>query len=79
MKLIAVDTRKFSRNILREAVKSHSVDPSPIQMLASNGEVFKTFSVNYHNGERYPSLERDSSKPDILSLIIKPHAEGVKK
>ncbi|MCU1313333.1 MAG: hypothetical protein JWM54_1090, partial [Acidobacteriaceae bacterium] len=28
--------------------------------------------VDYHDGERYPALERDSSTPDLLSDILKP-------
>jgi len=31
--------------------------------------------VNYHDGERYPHLERDSTKPDVLGEVIKSRAK----
>ncbi len=40
-----------------------------------NGDYFKTFTVNYHDGEKYVHLVRDESKPDVLSEIIKPLAK----
>jgi hypothetical protein len=39
-----------------------------------DGDYYKTLSIDYHGGEKYPHLERDSSKPDLLSEIIKAHA-----
>ncbi len=32
----------------------------------------KPYSINYHDGERFPHLERDPSRPDLLQQIIKP-------
>jgi predicted metalloprotease with PDZ domain len=29
------------------------------------------YKLNYHGGERYPHLERDSTKPDVLGEVIK--------
>jgi hypothetical protein len=37
-----------------------------------NGEFFKTYRIDYHGGPRYPYLERDGTKPDLLSGIIRP-------
>jgi predicted metalloprotease with PDZ domain len=39
------------------------------------GDYFKTFMLNYHDGEKYAHLVRDESKPDVLSEIIKPLAK----
>jgi hypothetical protein len=30
--------------------------------------------VDYHDGEKYPRLERDNGKPDLLTAILKPRA-----
>jgi len=40
-----------------------------------NGDYYKTFTLNYHDGEKYAHLVRDESKPDVLSEIIKPVAK----
>jgi hypothetical protein len=31
--------------------------------------------LNYHEGERYPHLERDNTKPDTLGDVIKSRAQ----
>ena len=62
------------RAILKAAVKASKGATAPLDLLAENNEFFKTYSLDYHEGERYPHLERDESKPDLLSEIIKPHA-----
>ncbi|HVJ04894.1 MAG TPA: hypothetical protein VM578_04440 [Candidatus Saccharimonadales bacterium] len=72
MKLIAVNGRKYSHELmlaaLREAQKSHQ----PLQLLVENTEYYRTFSLNYFDGIRNPHLVRDASKPDVLGDIIKP-------
>jgi predicted metalloprotease with PDZ domain len=74
MKLIAVDGRKYSKNIIRDALKAGKNSTTPLQLLAANGEFYKTYAVGYHGGERYPYLERDPSVPDLLGKIISPVA-----
>jgi len=63
MKLIAVNGRKYSKDIIRDALKLGKVSSFPLDLLAANGEFFKTYSVNYHGGERYPYLERILQHP----------------
>jgi C-terminal processing protease CtpA/Prc len=72
MKLVAVNGRKFSGEILREALREGKTGSSNIELLAENTEYYKTFKLDYHGGEKYPHLVRDESKPDLLSDIIKP-------
>jgi predicted metalloprotease with PDZ domain len=72
MKIIAVNSRKYSQEFLlaamREAQKSHQ----PIQLLVENTEYFRTVSLDYFDGPRHPHLIRDTSRPDQLGNIIKP-------
>jgi hypothetical protein len=44
----------------------------PLELLVENVEFYKTVKIDYHDGERYPHLVRDSSQPDMLADIIKP-------
>jgi hypothetical protein len=53
-------------------VKSAKDNAAPIELLVENSDYFKTCSVDYHDGEKYPCLERDTTKPDLLSEILKP-------
>ena len=42
------------------------------KLLVENEDYFKTCKVDYHDGEKYPHLERDAAKPDLLAEILKP-------
>ena len=72
MKVIAVNNRRFNLTILREAIQHATAAPEPIELLVRSGEYYSVHKVDYHGGEKYPHLERDSAKPDILSQIIEP-------
>ncbi len=74
-KLIAVNGRQFTPDVLRDALQAAMSRPEPIELLVKNGEFYTTHRVEYHDGERYPHLERDSSKADLLAEIIKPRAK----
>lgn len=43
-------------------------------MLVANGGFVETYEVNYHDGIRYPHLERAEGASDYLDEIIKPLA-----
>jgi predicted metalloprotease with PDZ domain len=72
MKLIAVNERRWTPEILRAAVTSAKTGAAPIELLVENEDYFKTCQVDYHEGEKYPHLVRDESKPDLLGEILKP-------
>ena len=74
MKLVAVNGRKFSKENLRTEMKSGVKSSEKLEFLVTNGEFYKTHSIDFHGGERYPHLERDASAPDVLSAIIAPVA-----
>lgn len=40
-----------------------------------NEDYFRTCKVDYHEGEKYPQLERNPAKPDLLSEILKARTE----
>ena len=72
MKLLAVNGRKFSPEVLHAAVKEAQGTEQPIELLVENAQFFKTYSVPYHAGERNPHLERVPAEPDLLGNILKP-------
>jgi predicted metalloprotease with PDZ domain len=72
MKLIAVNGRKWSPEILHAAVAGAQRSSQPVELLVENAQFFKTYSVTYNGGERNPHLERVAAVPDILGQILKP-------
>jgi len=71
-KVIAIDNRQFTPTVLREAVQRTAKDSTGMDLLIKSGEYYSVHRVEYHGGEKYPHLERDESKADVLSKIIEP-------
>jgi predicted metalloprotease with PDZ domain len=72
MKLVAVNGRAWSAKILRDAVKNATTNSAPIELLVQFNDFYKTYSLDYHEGEKYPYLERNPAKPDLIADIVKP-------
>lgn len=73
MKIIAVNGRRFTPQVFRDALDTGKDSSEPLQLLIENTDYFRTFSLNYHDGEKYPHLVRDESKKDMLTDIIRAH------
>ena len=71
MRVVAVNGRQFSPDVMREAIRAAKSGTAPIQLLIENDEYYKTYSIDYHGGEMYPHLVRDEGKPDLLGEILK--------
>jgi predicted metalloprotease with PDZ domain len=71
MKLVAVNGRKFSADVLHDALKAGKNSSEPLELLVENTDYYKTYKIDYHGGEKFPHLVRDESKPDLLSDILK--------
>ncbi len=71
-KVIAIDNRQFTPTVLHEAVQKTAKDSTGMDLLVKSGEYYSVHRVEYHGGEKYPHLERDESKADVLSKIIEP-------
>jgi predicted metalloprotease with PDZ domain len=77
MKLMGVNSRHWTPELLRGAVAAAQTNRAPVELLLENEEFFLTCKVDYHDGERYAILERDSTKPDLLAKILQPLAAPV--
>lgn len=71
-RITAVNGRRFSTQDLREAVRVSSMNTAPIELTQKNGESSSVLSIGYYGGEKYPVLEREHDKQDLLTLIGTP-------
>jgi len=78
MRLVAVNGRRYSVKGLREALAEAKRGASGIELLVENVDTFKTCKIDHHDGEKFPRLERDGSKPDYLTPIGTAKAEAVR-
>jgi predicted metalloprotease with PDZ domain len=74
MKIVTVNGRAYELDRLREALREGMTSSDPLELGVENGDVLKTYKIGYHGGEKFPHLERNTSRPDLLQQIIKPHA-----
>jgi len=72
MKLVAVGGRAWAPALLPEAIRGSAGKTEPIELTVQQVDVVRTLRVDYHGGERWPHLERDPSRPDLLSAILAP-------
>lgn len=71
MQVVAVDGRRFTREVFDAALRATEESSDPIQLLVLSDDYYKTCTIDYHGGPRYPHLVRIEGKPDLLSEIIK--------
>jgi predicted metalloprotease with PDZ domain len=74
MKVIGVNGRVYTLEVLEDAIEAAKDSSAPITLLVEYDDYYKTCEVDYHGGQRYPHLVRDEAKPDYLDDLIKPHA-----
>ena len=70
MQLVAVDGREYKKDTLEDAVKTAKQGKQPITLLVKDFDRYRTIAIDYHDGLRYPHLERIADKPDRLSAIF---------
>jgi len=71
-KIIAVNGNIFSADALRTAIKDAKGKTEPIHLILQGDTLVTTANLDYHDGERYPSLVRVDGTPDYLDDITKP-------
>ena len=59
------------RSGLEAAVRA-TAHRGTLQLQAANGSASELHSLDYHDGLKYPHLQRDPSKPDLLQRIVEP-------
>jgi predicted metalloprotease with PDZ domain len=71
MKLVAVNGRKYTTEVLDAAIAAAKDDHKPIELTVDTGDYFRVISVAYFDGPRYPHLTRIEARPDTLTEVLK--------
>ena len=74
MKIVGVNGRVFTQELLSDAIKAAKGTSQPITLLVVVDGYYRTCTVTYHDGPRYPHLVREDDRPDYLDELIKPRA-----
>ena len=76
MKVVRVNDRAWSAAVMHEALKKAKAGNELLSLAIDDEGTVKSYQLNYHGGERFPHLERDAGKPDLLTEILKPKNAG---
>jgi predicted metalloprotease with PDZ domain len=71
MKLVAINGRAWSRDVLLDALRTSKDTKQSLDLLVENAKFFKTYSIAYHDGIKSPHLERLEGA-DVLGEILQP-------
>jgi hypothetical protein len=71
MKVVAVNGRRYTPEVLDAAIAEAHGSGRPIDLLVENADDFRTLSVAYPDGPRYPHLTRVEGRPDTLTMVLK--------
>ena len=71
-KIIAVNGIIFSPDTIKDAIVAANGVSDPIHLLTQSDTFISTADIDYHDGPRYPRLERIPKTPDLLDDITKP-------
>lgn len=78
MQIVAVNGRQYTSELLNDAIRDARGNTNPISLIVVNTGVYKVLGIDYHDGLRYPHLERVEGTPDRLDDILKPMTEAPK-
>lgn len=73
-KIVAVNGRTYSSDLLYDVLEDAAHTHAPITLLAQHGDVYRTISIAYDGGPRYPHLVRIEGTSDRLSEVVRPRS-----
>jgi predicted metalloprotease with PDZ domain len=74
MKVIAVNERKYSKEVLGDAIRAGKDSRVKLAVLVESAEYFRTVTVEVAGGLKFPVLERGAGD-DLLGAILAPKAK----
>jgi predicted metalloprotease with PDZ domain len=68
--IVAVNNVAFDADRMKTIVKESKDAAAPIELIVKNGDRYRTIRLDYHQGLRYPHLERSGDGPAPLDAIL---------
>jgi len=75
-KIVAVNETEYSTDLLRSALAATRDGHHPVSLLIKQDKRFRTITLDYSGGIRYPRLEKDGEGESSLDRLLAPRATG---
>ena len=69
VQIVAVNNIAFDGDKLKAAVKGTNGNGPPVELLVKQGDQYRTVRIDYHDGLRYPHLERIDAAPRLDEIL----------
>jgi len=76
-KIVAVNDVEYSTDLLRAALAATKDGHHPISLLIKQDKRFRTITLDYSGGIRYPRLEKTGEGESSLDRLLAPRAPGM--
>ncbi len=73
---MAVNGQVYSGDLLKAAIKEAKGKTEPIHLIVQSDTFLSTVDLDYHDGRRFPVLERVNGTADYLDDITMPLAKN---
>jgi predicted metalloprotease with PDZ domain len=70
--IVAINTKSYDVDALKAAITAAKGETRPIELLVKTDDVYTTVQIPYHDGLRYPHLQRLTGTPALLDEILTP-------
>jgi hypothetical protein len=67
-----VNDEAYSGEVLKAAIKAAKGSNEPIRLIVKNGNRFRTVTIDYRGGPRYPKLEKIGTSENGLDRLLTP-------
>jgi predicted metalloprotease with PDZ domain len=72
MGLVAVNDLAYKPERLDAALRANRDGSAPLRLLVKDGDFYRSVSIDWRGGPRYPRLERVAGTPDRLAEALRP-------
>jgi predicted metalloprotease with PDZ domain len=70
--VVAVNGRKFDGDTIKAAITAARGTNLPVKLLVKDGDNFRTVDLNWHEGLKYPRLEKAGKSSGTLDALLAP-------
>jgi len=68
--ILAINGIAYDADVLKDAIRAAHGKPAPLELIVKIGDRYMVANLDYHDGLRYPHLERDAAEPARLDEIL---------
>ena len=68
--ILAINGIAYDPDVLKDAIRQAHSRQQPIELILKTGDRYRVANLDYHDGLRYPHLERDTAEPARLDEIL---------